>query len=279
MSEFNVSSSDPSTSPAAATPAAPAAPPATPPAPAGAAPATSQVAPQATATPVAPTVEPSWLKGRLEETRQATARQLNEAFQRREMEYSQQLQQLRQQLGALVGVAPPQNPELDTIRQQFGQVYPGLNQIEARAQQIMEMLDRTSDFQAVNDHIWRSHGQSTMNRVFDRVGEVLGSQITEAGKQQLHAAFTGYVQSTPERTQRYISDPTIVDEFVEGFTSSFLQPARRATAAAPEMRTQQALPSNAPSGAPQLSSVPKPDGLDARAAAGWAAFQHSRNQG
>lgn len=276
--ELTLSGSTGTPSPAAATPAAPAAPTATPSAPA-AAPAIPSATPQAAATPAAPQVEPSWLKGRLEETRNATLRQAQEAFQRREQEYAQQLQQYQRQLQALVGVNPPQNPEIDNVRQQFGQVYPGLSQLEERAEQLLGLVERAQELEAQNNHYWQSHGRQTMNRLFDKAAEAYGTPLTEAGRRQLHAAFTGYVQSSPELTHRYTSDPTLVDEFWDNFTSSFVQPARRAVAAAPEARTQGALPSNAPSGAPQLSQVPKPEGLDQRAAAGWAAFQHSRNQG
>lgn len=278
MSEINVSSAE-STTPAAATPAAPAAPSAIPQAPAAPVTATPQIGSQAAATPAAPTVEPSWLRGRLEETRAAAARQVAEAYQRREAQYAHQLQQMQQQLHALVGVAPQGNPELDNIRQQFGQVYPGLSQLEQRAQDVMSLLERQQELQAANDHIWQQHGRTTMNRIFDRVQENLGAPVTEAGKRQLHSMFLGYVQSSPELVQRYTSDPTLVDEFVDNFTSSFIQPSRRLAAAAPEMRGQSPLPGNAPSGAPQLSQVPQPSGLDQRAAAGWAALQHARNQG
>lgn len=280
MSEINVSSeSAPVSSPAASVPAAPVAPATTPQASAAPVTATPQIGSPAAATPAAPQVEPSWLRGRLEETRNAALRQAQEAFQRREAQYQQQLQAVQQQLHALVGVTPQGNPELDQVRQQFGQVYPGLNQLEARAAQLQEMLDRAQDLQAQNDHYWQSYGRTTMNRVYDRVQETIGSPLTEQGRRQLHAAFTGYVQSSPELIQRYASDPTLVDEFVENFTSSFIQPSRRAVAASPELRAQAPLPSNAPSGAPQLSQVPKPDGLDQRAAMGWAQYQHSRNQG
>lgn len=275
MSEINVTSGSESTTPAAATPAAPAAPSAIPQAPA---PQATYANPQAAATPAAPPVEPSWLKGRLEETRNSALRQAHEAFQRREQEYAQQVQQYQRQLQALVGVNPPQNPEIDNIRQQFSQVYPGLSQLEERAQQLMGVLERSQEIEAQNNHYWQSHGRQTMNRLFEKAQEAYGTPLNEAGKRQLHSAFTGYVSSSPELTYRYTNDPSLVDEFWDNFTSSFVLPARRATAAAPEIRTSQALPSNAPSGAPQLSQPQQPQGLDQRAALGWAALQHSRNQ-
>lgn len=270
MSEF----APEATPPAASAPAAPAAPSATPMAPAAAAPATPFAAPQAPATG-APPVEPSWLKGRLEETRQAALRQANEAYTRREAEAAARYNQIQSQLHALVGVTPPADPQAENVRQQFAALYPGLSRIEERADQLMQVLERAGDLESQTTHYWQSYGRQTMSRLFEKASESLGGNLSDDAKRQLHSAFTGYVSSSPELTARYTNDPTLVDEFWNAFTSSFVNPARRASAAAPENRALTPLPSNSPSGAPALQQAPKPENLDQRAAQGWAAYQHA----
>lgn len=271
MSEFAPEATPQS---APATPSAPAAPTATPSAPAVAAPAIPQAAPQAPATG-APTVEPSWLKGRLEETRNAAIRQANEAYARRDAEQQARYNQIQGQLRALVGVTPPADPQAEAVRQQFAQLYPGLSRIEERAEQLMQVLERSGDLESQTNHYWQSYGRQTMSRLFEKASESLGGPLSEDAKRQLHSAFTGYVSSSPELTARYTNDPSLVDEFWSAFTSSFVNPARRASQAAPENRALTPLPFNSPSGAPQLSQAPKPENLDQRAAQGWAAYQHS----
>lgn len=269
-----------SPSPAASAPAAPApAAPAIPSAAPAAAPATTSATPQAPASG-APPVEPSWLKGRLEETRQAALRQANAEFARREAEYQAQMQQIQRQLHAVVGVTPPADPQAQSVRDQFAQLYPGLSKIEERAEQLLGVLERSGDLESQTNHYWQSYGRQTMNRLFEKASESLGGPLSDGAKRQLHQAFTGYVSSSPEATARYTNDPTIVDEFWNDFTSSFVNPSRRVAAAAPELRAQTPLPSNAPSGAPALQQAPQPANLDQRAAQGWAAYNHAlQNKG
>lgn len=257
--------------PAAATPAAPA-PTAIPSAPVAAAPTTPQAAPQAPATG-APPVEPSWLRGRLEETRATAMRQAQQQQAQMQQQYEARLAQVQQQLHALVGVTPPQNPEVQAVRDQFGQLYPGLSRIEERAEQLMGLLEKSNDLESQNNHYWQSYGRQTMNRLFEHASTSLGSPLSEEGKRQLHAAFTGYVSSSPELTARYTNDPTLVDDFWRAFTSSFVDPVRRASSASVIERTGTPLPSDTPSGAPRVPAPPKAENLDERAAQGWASYQ------
>ncbi len=272
----------PSSTPAAATPAAPAAPAATfTPVHAVAQPATPTVAtPQAPATSGAPAVEPSWLRGRLEETRAAAERRVAEAYAQREAQYQAQLAHVQRQLHTLVGATPPGDPEVDAVRNQFSQLYPGLSRIEERAEQLLGVLEQANDFQSQQNHYWQSYGRQTMNRLFEKASESYGQALSDGAKRQLHAAFTGYVSSSPELTARYTNDPTLVDEFWDNFTSSFVNPARRAVNASAEHRAAAPLPSNGPSGSPQLQQPQRPENIDQRAAQGWAAYQHAlQNRG
>ena len=269
MSDVIIPQADatPSASPAAA-PAAPAAPVA----------ATFDTGSPAPATG-APAVEPSWLKQRLDETRQSAIRQYQERaqgeWQRREQEYQTRLQQVQTQLHALVGVTPPQNPEIEAVRNQFGQLYPGLSKIEERAQQVMELLERSGDIESQTSHYWQSYGRQTMDRLFEQAQTSLGGPLTDEAKRVLHSAFTGFVSSSPEMTERYSSDPTLVTEFWKAFSSSFVDPARRAAAASVAGRVPGATPQDTPGGAPRATPAPQFANADERMNAAWTMYQQN----
>jgi len=189
--------------------------------------------------------------------------------------YENQLRQVQGQLHALVGVTPPADPQAQSVRDQFAQLYPGLSRIEERAEQLLGVLERAGDLESQTNHYWQSYGRQTMNRLFEKASSELGGPLSEDAKRQLHQSFVGYVGSSPEATARYTNDPTLVDEFWSSFTSSFVNPARRIAAAGPELRAMSPLPSNAPSGAPALQQGPKAENLDQRAAQAWAAYNHA----
>ena len=193
----------------------------------------------------------------------------------KEAQYQQQLQQIQSQLHALVGVSPQnQNPEVDAIRQQFGQLYPGLSKLEERAAQIQEFIERSSDLEAQNQHYWESYGRQTMDKLFQHAQESLGAPLTEEGKRQLHASFVGFVQSSPELQARYANDPSLVQEFWQQFTNSFIDPVRRTATATVAGRVPQGLPQDTPAGIPR-TPVPQPGNLDDRVAAGWAQYNQN----
>lgn len=267
MSDINVSGTDsgaaptPAVTPVAATPATPAAP-------------VAAATPQATPAP-GPTTSPGdgWVPSyRIRETREAALREAQESWAEREAAYQAHLQQIQSQLHALVGVAPPQNPEIDAVRQQFAQLYPGLAAMEDRAQDLMGILERAGDLESQNQHYWQSYGRQSMDRLFEHASQSLGAPLTDEGKRALHSAFVGYVSSSPETTARYANDPTLVQDFWKAFTSNFIDPARRVASATVTGRAAAALPQDTPSGAPQVPGAPKPANLDDRAAQGWALY-------
>lgn len=248
-----------SAAPAAATPAAPAPQAATPP------------VPQAPATGVGPD---GWVPSyRVRETREQAVREANEGFAQKEAGYRAELEQIRSQLHALVGVQPPQNPELTAVRSQFGQLYPGLAKLEERAADLMGLIDRAGDIESQNSHYWQSYGRQTMDKLFEHASTSLGSPLTDEGKRALHSAFSGFVSSSPELTARYANDPTLVDEFWKAFTSSFIDPVRRSASATVAGRVAGNIPQDTPGGAPHVNSGPKPANLEDRAALAWAQYQ------
>ena len=248
--------------------------------PAAATPAAS--APQL-ATPVAPqgpaTGPEGWVPSyRVRETREAAMREANEGFATREAGYKAELDQIRTQLHALVGVQPPQNPELTSVRNQFGQLYPGLAQLEDRAKDLMGLIDRAGDMESQNSHYWQKYGRETMDRLFEQASQSLGSPLTNEGKSALHAAFSGFVSSSPELSTRYANDPTLVDEYWKAFSSNFIDPVRRTAGATVVGRVAGNIPQDTPSGAPRVPGAPKPAGLEERAQLGWTQYQQQANR-
>lgn len=268
---------DPSVDPSAATPTAvaPTPDPATQD-PSAAAPATPG-APAPAATPQAQP-EPSWLRGRLQETRAAAVREAETRWNEERSRLQAQHEATQRQLHAIVGVTPQGDPEVNAIRAQFEKLYPGLAQLEQRAKDVQGLLERQGDYTQQTQHYWASYARQAQDRLFDHASKSLGSALTEEGKRALYSAFTGYVQSAPELLDRYAEDPTMIDEFWQNFSGAFIDPARRAAAANIETNTQhRAFPQDSPGGAPQMTPAAKPGSLDERVAGAWASYNAARN--
>lgn len=253
-----------STTPAEAIPSAPAVP---------AAPATPQAVTPAPTTG-APEDRSNWVPPhRLREARESTARQYQQQLAQREAELRAEAETYKRQLHSLVGVTPPQNPEVEQVRSQFASLYPGLAKMEEQAARLEQLLERSGDLESQNDHYWRSYGRQTVDKLFSKATESIGAPLSDEGKHLLHSAFVGWVQSTPERQDRYTNDPSIVEDFLKGFGSNFFDPIRRTATAGIPGRANVALPQDTPSGAPRVPGAPKPVDLDERVAMGWNAYK------
>jgi len=252
----------PSPTPAPATPVAPAPQSATP------------AAPQVPATGTGPD---GWVPSyRIRETREAAIREAQQGFTQKEQQYQQQLEQVQRQLRVLVGAEPQQNPEIAAVKQQFGELYPGLAKLEQRAADLEALMARAGDIESQNSHYWTSYGRQTMDRLFTHASESLGSPLTEEGKRALHSSFVGWVQSSPELTDRYANDPSIVEDYWKMFTSSFVDPVRRSAAATAVGRATlgTGIPQDTPGGVPRpTAGAVKPANIDERAAQAWAHYQ------
>lgn len=274
MSEINVSSAD--SGQQTPTPSAPASPVATPQAAPVAAPQATPQTP-ATGAPPSPEPEPSWLRGRLQETRAAAIRQAQAQFDQERARIQSELENYKRQLHAVVGVTPPQNPEVEQVRQQFAQLYPGLAKMEERAAQLEELLERSGDLQSQNDHYWQSYGRQIVNTLFNKAAESVGGPLNDEGKRFLHSSFVGWVQSSPENQERYTNDPTIVDDFLRTFVSNYIDPVRRSAAAQIPGRANVPLPQDTPTGGIRtMTPQAKPADLDERAAQGWALYNQPK---
>jgi hypothetical protein len=222
--------------------------------------------------------EPSWLRGRLEETRAAARREAEAAYNQRYAQQQAQFEAVQRQLHALVGVTPQEDPEIATVRAQFSKLYPGLAALEQRAQDLTGLLEQSQDVNAVTQHHWANYGRQTMDRLYDAAAKSMGGPLNDEAKRALHTAFTGYVSSSPEAGARYAQDPTIVDDFWQMFSGSFIEPVRRSAQAGVQSQTApRAIPQDTPAGVPGTQQAPKPGSLDERVAGAWASFNAFRN--
>ena len=257
----------PSSTPAAATQAAPAAAPATPS-------ATAQPATPATPQTPATGAPEGWVPSyRVRETREAAQREAQAQYSTERQQMQAELQRVQNQLRTLVGANPPGDPQVDAVRSQFSQLYPGLSELEQRAADILGMIERSGDWDAQTQHGWEVYGRQTMDKLFSHAAQDLGAPLTDEGKRSLHSAFVGFVQSSPEMQNRYANDPTLVDEYWKMFSSSFISPARRAASATVATRAGVALPQDNGGAAPPTAPGPKPANLDERSEQAWAMFQ------
>lgn len=241
--------------------------PTTPSAPAVTTPATPTVAPtQAPATPGHEASVPSY---RLRQIRD----QYEQRMAQKEAEWQAKYEATQKQLHSLVGVTPPANPEVEAIRQQFGQLYPGLAKLSdpALVEKLLSVVDRAGDLEAQNQHYWQSYGRQSLDRLFSKASEVYGP-LSEGAKAHLRGSFTDWVSSDPEISERYANDPSVVDDFWKAFSSSFIDPVRRTIAANVQDRVPSGIPQDTPSGPPRTSPPPQPANLDERVNLAWTQF-------
>ena len=237
--------------------------------------------PQAPATGAQATGPEGWVPSyRLREAGEAAFRRAQTESQAEIARIKQEAEQYKRQLHSLVGVSQPADPQVDAVRQQFAQLYPGLSKMEDRAAQLEQLLERAGDLESQTNHYWQSYGRQAMDRLFTHAATSLGTPLTDEGKRALHASFTGFVQSSPELTERYANDPTLVEDFWKAFSSSFIDPVRRTASAGVVGRAagSMALPQDAPSGAPRVGPAPQPQNLDERAANAWVQYQQQNTR-
>lgn len=272
MSELDVSASTPTggdTSAPAAAPAIPSAP--------AISPTTNQS--QAPATGV-PEDRSNWVPPyRIRESREAALREAQNAYAQQVQAVREEAERYKQQLHSLVGATPPQNPEVEQVRQQFAALYPGLAKMESQSQQLEALLERAGDLESQNEHYWRSYGRQTVDRLFTHAQESIGGPLTDEGKRLLHSSFVGWVQSSPELSERYSNDPTIVEDFWKAFSSGFIDPVRRGATAQIPGRAGIPLPQDTPSGGLRTATPQaQPKDLDERAQMGWALYNNPNTQ-
>jgi hypothetical protein len=213
---------------------------------------------------------------RLREQRDTFARQVAEREAALRAQYEAQIAESNKKIQALAGFGPQPNPEVDAVRQQFAQLYPGLARLDDKAvERLLQISEQFSDVEEQNNHYWQTYGQSKVNELFDLAKADIGTELTDAGKQRLHTALVGYVQSSPQNMAAYSRDPNFVKEFWKAWSSDFIEPVRRVSAASAQGRA----------GLPAVQDVPgqirtqpaqQPGTLDERLAMSWNSYQQTR---
>ena len=271
MSDFGI---DPNTAPAGGETPAPA-PVATPQVPShvAATPATPAAAPIA-----APEDRSNWVPPhRIRETREAAIREAQRQSQQEALQYQAQLQNYQNQIRALTGIQAPPNPEHGDIKQHFDEVFgAGSSDFLSKREQVEAMMEEIQELRQAVDFVWKGHARSSLDRVYSQAAESLGAPLSDEGKRALHAAFNGWIQASPEYGQRYLDDPTIVDEFWKTLSSTLVDPARRTANAQIASRVPGALPQDNPAGVPTPGPAPKPANMDERVNQMWAGYNANK---
>jgi hypothetical protein len=247
---------DPTNTPAVATQTAPSAPAQTVSQP------TTQVAPQTPATPATPSEDRSnWVPPyRLREQTQRFEQSLNAERARWEAEKAAYEAKVR----ALVGVTPPENPQIDEVKSQFKTVFPDLDYIGSQKAQIEELIALKDELRASMNAQWESHNRTATNILYSEAEATYGQPLSDDAKRTLGASFIGYLQSNPEAYQRYQYDPSVAKDFWKDFSGRFVDPVRRQQAVATAGRIPSGLPQDSPSGAIHPSQAPQPQTQDER---------------
>lgn len=213
---------------------------------------------------------------RIRETRESVLREARNFFEQKQREYEARETELQAKIQALAGFGPKPDPEVEGVRDQFGRLYPGLSRLEQQADQIQRLLERAGDMESQTTHYWTSYGQNAVGQLFEAAEADLGGPLTEEGKRALHASFVGYIQSSPELVNTYASNPHFAREYWKAFSSSFIDPVRRVSAAQAQGRATTPLPQDTPAAAPRVGMPEKPANLEERVARSWTAYQQSK---
>jgi hypothetical protein len=213
---------------------------------------------------------------RLRETRESVLREARAYLDQQRSEFEREKAELNKKIQALAGFGPQPDPEVEGVRDQFGKLYPNLAKIESQADRIFQLIERAGDMESQTNHYWTSYGQNAVTQLFDAAESDLGSPLSDEGKRALHASFVGYIQSSPELVNMYAANPNFAKEYWKAFSSSFIDPVRRVSAAAAQGRTQVPLPQDTPAAAPRVGQPEKPSSLEDRVSRSWTAYNQSK---
>ena len=233
-----------------------------------------QGAPAPTQTPATGGVPEGFVPSyRLREARERYERETNARLSQIEASYQKQLDTVQKQLHALVGVNPQTtNPETESIREQFFSLFPWAKKLEEKSDVLDHLFDRANDFDQQLQHHWESYARQNVDRLYSLASDSIGAPLSEEAKRTLHAAFVGFVSSSPELEARYEKDPSIVDDFWKSIAGGLIDPVRRSVSAGVAQRVPQGLPQDAPSGIPRTTPVQQPANLDERGDLAWQLY-------
>lgn len=245
-------------------------------------------APSATPIGGAPAAKPQVPDGyvpsyRIRETREQYERQVQAAQQQwaqREAQYRSEMDAIRKQLHAVIGVQPvnEEQQQIQAIQEQFKKVFPDLAALNERAKDVQALLERSGEFQNVVQYQYQAHGRQALNRLFDMAKTSLGHELSDAAKQRLGTSFVGHLQSDPALLERFGYDPTVVEEFWNDFENNFIGPVRRSQVADVQraIDTRPPVPRDTPAPIAPIPGPPKAKDLDESTNRAWAAFNAAK---
>lgn len=148
----------------------------------------------------------------------------------------------QQRIAALAGVqgpTAPVDPEVAAIREQFSKMFPGLAKLEG----MQEKLEKIAGFdfenigksvEQVNNRMWENHGNQMSRILLDKAKDIYGgSDLGDKAKGRLINAFVWELQNDDELRGRYeAGDTSVLDEFLNDYKGTNLEPYRKTTAAA-----------------------------------------------
>lgn len=175
---------------------------------------------------------------------------------------------------------PPQNPEIDQVKNQFKEVFPELHEIGSQSAQIKELLALREELKAAMQYQWASHNRSAINSLYKAAETTYGGPLNEDARHQLGSYLVGYLQSNPEEYEVYKQDPTqVVERFWSQHTERFISPLQRQQVVNTVNRIPQALPQDPVSGAVPTSTPQKFDSQDERLRAALAVYKAGNKSG
>lgn len=217
---------------------------------------------------------PSW---RLREQRENVLREARGFLEQKQREYEAREAELNKKIQALAGFGPQPDPEVETIKSQFYQLFPWAKNLdENKVQALLQMAERTSDIDAQTQHYWTNYGQQNVSKLFSLAEADIGRPLTEEAKAHLHEQFVAFVKSSEQRTNAYASDPSFVESYWKALSSNFIDPVRRVSAASAQDRAGLPVPQDTPAAAPRMGLPEKHGNLDDRVARSWTAYQQSK---
>lgn len=180
----------------------------------------------------------------------------------------------KRQLAALTGVqppAPPEDPEVQQVREQFKRLYPGLAKLADlpgdKLDRLMKLVEMDpKELSAPTEHYWTVMGHRTLNELFAEGAKVIGGELAPGAKRTLKAAFGAWLEEDENLQLRYAQqDPGLIADFFKDMQQGLFDPFRRKSTAPANQNAERIrrLPRQGGGGPVAGQPVPKPKPGDA----------------
>lgn len=137
------------------------------------------------------------------------------------------------------------DPEIQAIRDQFAQIFPGLAKLtDEQIDKLVNFTERSDDLEATADHYWSQQGQSMLSGIEQGVLDKLGGdKLSDRQIKAIHRFYVGEVENDRELLHRHMAgDPKLVEEIVTAVLEDWYEPARRSLTATEVERAGKKVP-------------------------------------